>query len=147
MLSNRELTCARQHLNLMQTKLEQTLQMLKLQFDLWEDGNDNPAAVDELVTKCCEFRDLLKQHYDYVGEDGLLEKAISQHPSLIPLMHDLEKQQRATLDDWNKLIVELQCKSTPRQKACFFRDEIRRLHNELILQEQQERHLIERGLT
>jgi len=148
MLSNREeLIYARQHLNLMQVKLEQQLQGLKLQFALWEDDSENPDTIEELVVKCCEFRNLLKQHHDYVGEDGLLEKAITQHPSLIPAMQDLEKWQQASLNDWNKLIVELQSNSTPRPNASYFREEIRRLHNELISQEQQERHLLERGLT
>jgi uncharacterized coiled-coil DUF342 family protein len=148
MFSNREeLIYARQHLNLMQGKLEQQLQALKIQFDLWEDDNANPDTIAELVAKCCEFRNLLKQHHECVGEDGLLEKAITQHPSLIPAMQELEKWQQATLADWNKLIIELQSNSTPRPNAAYFREEIRRLHNELISQEQQERHLLERGLT
>lgn len=143
--SREEFSNARQHLHLLQSKVEKSLNALVLQFRLWNGDDDSDTAVEEIVQASLACRTLLAEHFQQVSGDALLERVITQHPSLVPVMNDVEKLQAAILSDLDTLIAEL--KKKPRNQAMVekYRDEILRLQSEVLAEGQQERHLMERG--
>jgi hypothetical protein len=148
MFQNREeFSNARQHLHLLQTKVEKMLTMLVLQFNLWSDDGDSEQSTAEIVQLSLDFRNLLDEHFKQVSSDNLLERAVTQHPSLSPVMRDVERWQTAILRDFDTLIADLQ--TTPISSATIehYRATIRRLQSEVLAEEQQERHIMERGWT
>jgi hypothetical protein len=148
MFQNREeFSNARQHLHLLQTKVENLLTLVVLQFNLWSDNDDNDSSSAEILQLSSDFRALLEDHYKQVSGDGLLERAVTQHPSLSPVMRDVEKWQAAIMNDLETLIAEM--KSTPISKDNIvqYRNTIHRLQNEILAEEKQERHIMERGWT
>ena len=148
MFQNREeFSNARQHLHLLQTKVENLLTLVVLQFNLWSDNDDNDSSSAEILQLSSDFRALLEDHYKQVSGDGLLERAVTQHPSLSPVVRDVEKWQAAIMNDLETLIAEM--KSTPISKdnIAQYRNTIRRLQNEILAEEKQERHIMERGWT
>jgi hypothetical protein len=62
-------------------------------------------------------------------------------------MRDVEKWQAAIMNDLETLIAEM--KSTPISKDNIvqYRNTIHRLQNEILAEEKQERHIMERGWT
>jgi hypothetical protein len=148
MFQNREeFSNARQHLHLLQTKVENLLTLVVLQFNLWSDNDDNDSSSAEILQLSSDFRALLEDHYKQVSGDGLLERAVTQHPSLSPVVRDVEKWQAAIMNDLETLIAEM--KSTPISKDNIvqYRNTIHRLQNEILAEEKQERHIMERGWT
>jgi hypothetical protein len=148
MFQNREeFSNARQHLHLLQTKVENLLTLVVLQFNLWSDNDDNDSSSAEILQLSSDFRAVLEDHFKQVSGDGLLERAVTQHPSLSPVMRDVEKWQAAIMNDLETLIAEM--KSTPISKdnIAQYRNTIRRLQNEILAEEKQERHIMERGWT
>lgn len=148
MFQNREeFSNARQHLHLLQTKVENLLTLVVLQFNLWSDDGDNDPSSAKILQLSSDFRALLEDHYKQVSGDGLLERAVTQHPSLSPVVRDVEKWQAAIMNDLETLIAEM--KSTPISKDNIvqYRNTIHRLQNEILAEEKQERHIMERGWT
>lgn len=151
MFQNREeFSNARQHLHLLQTKVEKMLTTLVLQLSLWSDdgdGGDDEQSTAEILQLSLDFRNLLDEHFKQVSSASLLERAVTQHPSLSPVVRDVEQWQAAILRDFDTLIADLQ--KTPISSATIerYRDTIRRLQSEVLAEEQQERHIMERGWT
>ena len=146
MFQNREeFSNARQHLHLLQTKVEQALTLLVLQFNLWNDDGDNESSTAEIVQLSLEFKALIEDHFQQVSGDGLLERAVTQHPSLSPVLRDVEKWQAAILNDLSELIEEIKANPISKQNIAQYRNTMRRLQNEILAEEKQERHLMERG--
>jgi hypothetical protein len=131
----------------LQTKVENLLTLVVLQFNLWSDNDDNDSSSAEILQLSSDFRALLEDHYKQVSGDGLLERAVTQHPSLSPVVRDVEKWQAAIMNDLETLIAEM--KSTPISKDNIvqYRNTIHRLQNEILAEEKQERHIMERGWT
>lgn len=147
MFQNREeFSNARQHLHLLQTKVEKLLTLLVLQFNLWSSEDDGESS-PEILQLCLEFRELIKSHFKQVSGDELLERAVTQHPSLAPVMRDVEKWQTAILNDLDALIAELKSSPISEDNITQYRNTIRRLQNEILAEEKQERHIMERGWT
>lgn len=147
MFQNREeFSNARQHLHLLQTKVEKLLTPLVLQFNLWSSEDDSESS-PEILQLCLEFRELISTHFEQVSGDGLLERAVTQHPSLAPVMRDVEKWQTAILNDLDALIAELKSSPISADNITQYRNTIRRLQNEILAEEKQERHIMERGWT
>lgn len=148
MFQNREeFSNARQHLHLLQTKVEQALTLLVLQFNLWNDEGDNESSRAEILQLSEEFKSLIEDHFQQVSGDGLLERAVTQHPSLSPVLRDVENWQAAILKDLNDLITEIRANPVTKQSIAQYRNTMRRLQNEILAEEKQERHLMERGWT
>lgn len=148
MFQNREeFSNARQHLHLLQSKVEKLLTLLVLQFDLWSSEDDGDLSAAEIQERCQEFRDLIDSHFKQVSGDGLLERAVTQHPSLAPVMRDVERWQSAILSDLDGLIVDLKSSPISQSTIAQYRNTIRRLQNEILAEEKQERHILERGWT
>lgn len=148
MFQNREeFSNARQHLHLLQTKVENLLTLVVLQFNLWSDDGANDSSSAEILQLSSDLKALLEDHFKQVSGDGLLERAVTQHPSLSPVVRDVEKWQAAIMNDLETLIAEM--KSTPISKdnIAQYRNTIRRLQNEILAEEKQERHIMERGWT
>lgn len=148
MFRNREeLTNVRQHLHVLQSKVESTISLLVLRFEIWKDEDDFESSLEEILEQCLECLHLLEDHFKQVSVDGLLERAITQHPSLAPVLKDIEKWQLAILSDFRELITELKSKSICPKTILQHRHTIRRLKNEILAEGKQERHLLERGWT
>lgn len=148
MFRNREeLTNVRQHLHVLQSKVESTISLLVLRFEIWKDEDDFESSLEEILEQCLECLHLLEDHFKQVSVDGLLERAITQHPSLAPVLKDIEKWQLAILSDFRELITELKSQSICPKTILQHRHTIRRLKNEILAEGKQERHLLERGWT
>ena len=145
--THEEFANARQHLHLLQTKVEKMLTLLLLQFDLWNDNSETEPSLAELLQLCEDFEALLQEHYSQVCGDGLLERAVTNHPSLGPVLRDVEKWQAAILRDLHALIAELKTSPVSAEQFTKYRESMRRLQSEILAEEIQERHLMERGWT
>jgi hypothetical protein len=148
MFRNREeLTNARQHLHVLQTKVERTMSLLVLRFEIWKDEDDYESSLGEVIEQCLESLHILYEHFKQVSVNGLLERAITQHPSLTPILKDIEKWQLAIVSDFRELITELESEPICPERILQHRHTIRRLQNEILAEGKQERHLLERGWT
>jgi len=123
------------------------MSLLVLRFEIWKDEDDYEAALDEVIEQCLECLNLLEEHFKQVSVDGLLERAITQHPSLAPVLKDIEKWQLAIASDFRELITELKSESICPKTILRHRHTVRRLQNEILAEGKQERHLLERGWT
>jgi hypothetical protein len=148
MFQNREeFSNARQHLHLLQTKVENLLTLVVLQFNLWSDDGDNDSSSAEILQLSSDLKALLEDHFKQVSGDGLLERAVTQHPSLSPVVRDVEKWQAAIMHDLETLIAEMKATPISKDNIAQYRNTIRRLQNEILAEEKQERHIMERGWT
>ena len=131
-------------------RLDARNQGLKMCLDHSQSGIEESLLEVEwskLMEHLVSFRWTLDQHFTRVAGEGYLENVASLRPGLYSDLREIECHQCRLIDLLDTLIHDVQTYDPQRDEIADMSERFRDLHREILVEENQERLLIERGLA
>lgn len=140
---NNELGTIQNALNRSQSRVCLQLCDAEKCFADWQSNPGQKDSRDNLLTCLKQFRQKLDEHFARVAGEGYLERAVSLHPSMTPQLQEIEQWQARLLAEVDAIIGQVQTSTNVNISELATR--FHHLHDEVLHEEREERHLIERG--
>lgn len=137
----------RSHLNCSQARVEQAIASAFNSVQAWLEQLDDSSRWRECVERVNELKATLDDHIARMAGEGVLEDAVTRHPSLYPTMRELEEWQVSLVDKVLKIANDLRRWSNSREEALQISQTLQDFRREFSREEREERHLVDRGLT
>jgi hypothetical protein len=102
---------------------------------------------EKLVEELENFRWLLDQHFTRVSGEGYLEQAVHQEPALYGDLREIECWQARLVDHLDQIVRQVRRFETERDSVGDLAAEFIVLHDDILREESEERHLLERGFA
>jgi hypothetical protein len=145
--ANRHLASWKLCLNHSQSGIEDSLQELDHDFRAWMEHPHQRTVWSKLMEHLVSFRWVLDQHFTRVAGEGYLENVAALRPGMYRDLREIECWQCCLIDDLDLLIHHVQNYDPQRDEIADMVDQFRRLHSEILDEENQERMLVEKGLA
>ena len=130
-----------------QSGIEESLLEVECDFQTWLNHPHQRTAWSKLMEHLVSFRWTLDQHFTRVAGEGYLENVASLRPGLYSDLREIECHQCRLIDLLDTLIHDVQTYDPQRDEIADMSERFRDLHREILVEEHQERLLIERGLA
>lgn len=134
-------------LNHSQSRIERGLCDLEAQFRQWQTKAHSQSMRAKLVEELENFRWLLDQHFTRVSGEGYLEQAVHQEPTLYCDLRDIECWQSRLVDHLDQIVQQVRHFDGERDSVRDLAAEFVVLHDDILREESEERHLLERGFA
>ena len=134
-------------LNHSQSRIERGLCDLEMEFRQWQSKSHSQSMRAKLVEDLENFRWLLDQHFTRVAGEGHLERALHQEPTLYCELREIECWQARLVDCLDGIIDRVRCFEPDRESVSELAADFIALHDDILREESEERHLIERGFA
>lgn len=134
-------------LNHSQSRIERGLCDLEAEFRQWQAKSHSQSMRAKLVEDLENFRWLLDQHFTRVAGEGYLEKAVHQEPALYCDLRDIECWQARLVDHLDQIIDLVRHFDCERGSVRELAADFVALHDDILREESEERHLLERGFA
>jgi hypothetical protein len=134
-------------LNHSQSRIEQGLCELEVEFRQWQAKPHSQSMRTKLVEDLENFRWLLDQHFTRVAGEGYLERAVHQEPALYGDLRDIECWQARLVDHLDQIIERVRHFEADRDSVRDMAADFIALHDDILREESEERYLLERGFA
>lgn len=134
-------------LNHSQSRIERALCDLEIEFRQWQAKSQSQSMRAKLVEDLENFRWLLDQHFTRVAGEGYLERAVHQEPSLYGDLRDIECWQFRLVDHLDQIIERVRHFECDRESVAELAANFIVLHDDILREECEERHLLEKGFA
>jgi len=134
-------------LNHSQSGIEESLMELESDFRSWLHHPHQRTLWSKLIEHLISFRWVLDQHFTRVAGEGYLENIASRTPGLYPELREIEFCQLRLIDVLDALVHDVQNYDPERDWIGDIFEQFRSLHRDILVEESQERWLVERGLA
>jgi Xaa-Pro aminopeptidase len=134
-------------LNHSQSRIERGLCDLEAEFRQWQAKSNSQSMRAKLVEDLENFRWLLDQHFTRVAGEGYLERAVHQEPTLYCELRDIECWQARLVDHLDQIIDQVRHFDGERDSVRELAADFVALHDDILREESEERHLLERGFA
>lgn len=134
-------------LNHSQSRIERGLCDLEMEFRQWQGKSHSQSMRAKLVEDLENFRWLLDQHFTRVAGEGYLERAVHHEPTLYCDLRDIECWQARLVDHLDQIIEQVRHFDVERDAVGDLAQDFVALHDDILREESEERHLLERGFA
>jgi hypothetical protein len=134
-------------LNHSQSRIERGLCDLETEFRQWEAKPQSRSMRSKLVEDLGNFRWLLDQHFTMVSGEGYLERIVHCEPQLYCDLREIECWQSRLIDSLDSIIERVRHFDCDRESLPHLVQEFVALHDDILREESEERHLLERGFV
>ncbi len=134
-------------LNHSQSRIERGLCDLEGEFRQWEAKANSQSMRAKLVEDLENFRWLLDQHFTRVAGEGYLERAVQCEPALYCDLKHIECWQTRLVDLLDQIIDRVRHFDSERDSVRELAADFVALHDDILREESEERHLLERGFA
>jgi hypothetical protein len=145
--TKRDVDGVRMCLNHSQSRIERGLCDLEVEFRQWEVKPHSRSMRARLVEDLENFRWLLDQHFTRVSGEGYLERIVHNEPNLYCDLRDIECWQARLVEDLDVIIDRVRHFETDRDSIDHLTRDFISLHDDILREETEERHLLERGFA
>ncbi len=134
-------------LNHSQSRIERGLCDLETEFRQWEAKPQSRSMRSRLVEDLENFRWLLDQHFTRVAGEGYLERVVHFEPKLYSDLRDIECWQDRLIQHLDEIVDRVRHFDFERESIDSLVDEFIEFHDDILREESEERHLLERGFA
>lgn len=134
-------------LNHSQSRIERGLCELETEFRQWESKPQSRSMRQRLVEDLENFRWLLDQHFTRVAGEGYLERVVHYEPKLYSDLRDIECWQDRLIDHLDEIVERVRHFDCEREPVESLLHEFIAFHDDILREESEERHLLERGFV